>query len=373
MSFAGDDELAEAICDEARPARPGIRRRARRLDHGITVPMHFIGQELPDVRLVPVSMGLGPADQLYAFGMGVAAAVERIGGRRVAVVASDLSHRLKADGPYGLSPRGREFDEKLVDALKRMDVEAIAGLDGSLAEEAGECGLRSILMMLGALDGRGVEAEVLSYEGPFGVGYAVALFRPGPAGSGPARLRLLQDARETEVAGRRSKESPFVRLAREAVEAYVRRGVVIDPPSPLPEEMKARAAVFCSIHRGRMLRGCIGTIVPTRANVAEEVIANAISAATDDPRFEPVDADELDELTYSVDVLSPPEAVDDPSQLDPARYGVIVSSRGRRGLLLPALEGIDTVEEQLRIARRKAGIGPSEPVKLQRFEVVRHE
>ena len=141
MSFAGDDELAEAICDEARRlGAPAYVGGARRLDHGITVPMYFIGQELPDVRLVPVSMGLGPADQLYAFGMGVAAAVERIGGRRVAVVASgDLSHRLKADGPCGLSPRGRD-SMKLVDALKRMDVEAIAGLDSSLAEERASAG-----------------------------------------------------------------------------------------------------------------------------------------------------------------------------------------------------------------------------------------
>ncbi|OPZ65044.1 MAG: 3,4-dihydroxyphenylacetate 2,3-dioxygenase [Firmicutes bacterium ADurb.Bin506] len=374
VSFAGDNELAEAIVEEAvRLGAPAHLSGQRRLDHGIMVPMYFIRRELPTVRLVPVSMGLGPAEQLYSFGMGVATAVERV-GRRVALVASgDLSHRLKPGAPAGYSPRGRDFDEALVDALRRVDVEAVAALDGSLAEEAGECGLRSVLMMLGALDGRTVGAQVLSYEGPFGVGYAVAMFKPGPAGSGENRLARLRAAREAEVSARRSGESVFVRLAREAVEAFVRRGQVIVPPSPLPDEMKGRAGVFCSIHRGRMLRGCIGTIEPVRANIAGEIIANAISAAVHDTRFDPIEADELDDLTYSVDVLSPPEPISGPEELDPKRYGVIVSSRGRRGLLLPDLDGIDTVEEQVSIARRKAGIGTGERVNLERFEVIRYE
>lgn len=377
MSFAGDDELAEAVAEEAArlgaPAHLSAQSGRRRLDHGIMVPMYFIRQELPEVRLVPVSMGLGPADQLYAFGMGVAAAAERV-ARRVAVVASgDLSHRLKPGAPAGYSPRGREFDEALVDALRRADVEAVAALDGALAQEAGECGLRSVLMMLGALDGRRAEAEVLSYEGPFGVGYAVALFRPGPAGSGERKLERLRAAREAEVAGRRSGESAFVQLARRAVEAFARRGEVIVPPSPVPDEMKGRAGVFCSIHRGRALRGCIGTIEPVRANIAAEIIANAIAAAAHDTRFDPVEANELDELTYSVDVLSPPEPISGPEQLDPKRYGVIVTSRGRRGLLLPDLDGVDSVEEQVSIARRKAGIAAGERVELERFEVIRYE
>lgn len=374
LSFAGDDELAEAMAEEAaRLGAPVHLSGKRRLDHGIMVPMHFIRRELPKVRLVPVSMGLGPAEQLYAFGMGVAAAAERV-GRRVALVASgDLSHRLKHGAPAGYSPRGREFDEALVDALRRVDVEAVAALDGGLAEEAGECGLRSVLMMLGALEGRRAEAEVLSYEGPFGVGYAVVLFKPGPAGSGESALARLRAAREAVTAARRSGESAFVRLARQAVEAFVRRGDVTAPPSPLPDEMKGRAGVFCSIHRGRMLRGCIGTIEPVRGNIAAEIIANAISAAAHDTRFDPVEADELDELTYSVDVLSPPEPISGPEQLDPKRYGVIVSNRGRRGLLLPDLDGVNSVEEQVSIARRKAGIGAGERVSLERFEVIRYE
>lgn len=164
---------------------------------------------------------------------------------------------------------------------------------------------------------------------------------------------------------------PLVRLAKEAVERYVRQGEVIDPPSELAPEMKERAGVFVSIKKSGQLRGCIGTYLPMRGNVAEEVIHNAISAATQDPRFMPVDPSELDKLTYSVDVLSTPERVIDIKGLDPKRYGVIVVSGNRRGLLLPDLEGVETVDEQIRIASMKAGISPEEEKEIYRFEVKR--
>ncbi|MFY9133731.1 MAG: AmmeMemoRadiSam system protein A, partial [Bacillota bacterium] len=131
--------------------------------------------------------------------------------------------------------------------------------------------------------------------------------------------------------------------------------------------------VFCTLHKRGQLRGCIGTTEPTRRNIAEEIIFNAIAAAVRDPRFEPVAPHELDDIVYSVDVLSPPEPVSGPEELDPQRYGVIVRNGGRVGLLLPNLEGINTVEEQISIARRKAGIGLNAPVELERFEVTRYE
>jgi AmmeMemoRadiSam system protein A len=166
---------------------------------------------------------------------------------------------------------------------------------------------------------------------------------------------------------------PLVKLAKETIESYVRHGKIPKPPSPLPEEMQGRAGVFVSIHtRDGALRGCIGTIEPTRPNIAEEVIYNAIAAATRDPRFPPITPAELDDLVINVDVLSPPERVYSLDELDPKRYGVIVQSGWRRGLLLPDLEGVDTVEQQVDIARRKAGIGPREPVELYRFEVKRY-
>lgn len=170
-----------------------------------------------------------------------------------------------------------------------------------------------------------------------------------------------------------AEHSPHVKLAKKAVETYVRENRVIDVPPDVPEELKnTRAGVFVSLKKNGALRGCIGTIEPVQDNLAEEIIANAISAAVRDPRFLPVEEDELDELTYSVDVLKPAEPVHDIRELDPKRYGVIVECGSRRGLLLPDLEGVDTVEEQIDIARRKAFIGPHEPIRLYRFEVVRY-
>ena len=179
-----------------------------------------------------------------------------------------------------------------------------------------------------------------------------------------------------------------MRLARKSLETYIREhreiryeevrdGLIEEAKNKDIDKMIAlleneRAGAFVSLHKDGRLRGCIGTIAPTRDRLADEIIENAVSASTRDPRFMPVTVDELDHIEYSVDVLSPAEPIDSPDQLDVKRYGVIVTNGGRRGLLLPNLDTIDTVEEQIAIAKKKAGIGVDEPVKLSRFEVVRH-
>jgi AmmeMemoRadiSam system protein A len=166
---------------------------------------------------------------------------------------------------------------------------------------------------------------------------------------------------------------PLVKLAKDTVENYISEGKIISPPADLTPEMRERAGVFVSIKKKGELRGCIGTFLPSTENVAYEIIQNAISAATRDPRFPPVNITELNELEYSVDVLSEPEKVSSKDELDPKRYGVIVKSGSRRGLLLPDLEGVDTVDEQIRIASLKAGISPGEDIELYRFEVKRYK
>ena len=163
---------------------------------------------------------------------------------------------------------------------------------------------------------------------------------------------------------------PIVNLAREAVESYVRNSKTPEPEELTPE-MRERAGVFVSLHKHGKLRGCIGTFEPAQKNVAEEIIVNAVSSATRDPRFSPVDDSELGDLEYSVDILSRAEPVTDVSELDPGEYGVIVESGQRRGLLLPDLEGVESAEEQIAICRLKAGIAPEEPVDLYRFRVTR--
>jgi len=180
-----------------------------------------------------------------------------------------------------------------------------------------------------------------------------------------------------EQRGKGIKMHPLVKLAKETIEMYVRQGRTPEPPEDLPPELQRRAGAFVSIHKHGQLRGCIGTIEPTQENVAREVIQNAVSAATRDPRFPPVRPEELDDLDIKVDVLSEPEPISGPEELDPKRYGLIVQSKRdpwKRGLLLPDLEGIDTVEKQLYWTRvHKAGIrDPNEPVQLYRFTVERY-
>lgn len=164
----------------------------------------------------------------------------------------------------------------------------------------------------------------------------------------------------------------YVELARRAVEEYVRNRRKISPPSALEKGLRRQAGVFVTIKKGGALRGCVGTFLPAQENLAWEIITNAISSATRDYRFPPIVPEELEELEYSVDILTPPEPAT-VEELDPQRYGVLVESGGRRGLLLPDLEGVNTTEEQLEIAKRKAGIAPGEPVQIYRFTVERHK
>ena len=174
---------------------------------------------------------------------------------------------------------------------------------------------------------------------------------------------------------RLQREDAYIRLARDTVNSWVRDRKKPEIPENLPEEMLSkRAGVFVSIHKDGQLRGCIGTIQASRRNIAEEIMENAVSASTRDPRFSPVRPDELDVLEISVDVLGETEKIQSKDELDVKRYGVIVSKGFRRGLLLPNLEGVDTVDQQVAIAMSKAGLSTREKnVDLERFEVIRHE
>jgi AmmeMemoRadiSam system protein A len=349
-----DCELAEAIVREAAKERISVVGvDDNTLDHGIMVPLHYLREAGVQAKLVAFGISLLPFGELFRFGRVVARVCEAT-PRRIALVASgDLSHRLIPGAPAGYDPQGKVFDEIIQEALSQMDVERILNLPEDLVERAAECGLRPIIILLGALSGKKVESRIYSYEGPFGVGYLVAEFCL--RGRGP------------------QEDPPHVRLARASLEYYLRTGKIMPVPDPLPEGMEGRAGVFVSLKKRGQLRGCIGTVEPVRENIAAEIIYNAVSAGVGDPRFMPVQLEELPELEISVDVLTPPEPVASEKDLDPKRYGVIVSSKGRRGLLLPNLEGIDTVEEQIRIAKMKAGISPDEPVQLERFEVVRYQ
>lgn len=363
-----ETDLPLAVLDDRKMEMYGV---GKELDHGVVVPLHFIVEQGFSGRLVVVNIGYLSLYDLYRFGAVIERAAEHL-GRSIAVLASgDLSHRLKPDAPAGYNPRGKDFDARIVEIVQGFRPQDAVTFPADLAEDAGECGLRPIAMMMGALDRYVARGERLSYEGPFGVGYGVVLLHPRLTGE--SRLRAIAKAREDRIAHLRQSESFAVSLARATVESHVRTCRVDPAPADVPPELSKPAGVFVSIHKEGMLRGCIGTTEPTCDRVADEIVSNAVSAASRDPRFEPITPDELALLDYSVDVLSDSEPVESEDDLDPKVYGVIVQKGGRRGLLLPDLPGVDTAKEQVRIAKRKAGIGAFEKdVRLFRFTVTRY-
>jgi MEMO1 family protein len=289
--------------------------------------------------------------------------------RRVAFVASgDMSHRLKPGAAAGYSPLGAELDAAITQGVRAGDLGGLMALDPELVEAGGECGLRSVITLGGFVGDGTIPTRVLAYEGPWGVGYLTALVGEAALAS-YARTSVAAVGHKGGAAGQ--DETEIVRVARATIESFVRTGSVSTPPPLSGAEYPARAGAFVSLHRDGQLRGCIGTIGPTRDTLAEEVSANAVQAATEDPRFEPLLPGELIDLDVKVDVLHAPEscALDD---LDPAHYGVIVTSGYRRGLLLPDLEGVDDVVSQVAIAMQKAGIEQDSRCDLQRFRVDRY-
>ena len=361
--------LAEA---EDFPAGIEGERKAQ-LDHGTMVPLWFIRKKYSNFKIVRIGLSGLPLTDHYHLGELIKAAVEKTGRRAVFVASGDLSHKLQYHGPYGFAPEGPVYDERIMDVCGRAAFGELFDFDEDFCDKAAECGHRSFVIMAGAFDGLKIKATRFSHQDVTGVGYGICSFYP----EGPDETRRFRKLRieeeERKLAALAENSDDYVKLARRSLESYVLRKETIEVPKGLPAEMYSKqAGVFVSIHKQGSLRGCIGTILPTEDNVAAEIIQNAISASSFDPRFDPITADELKYLEINVDVLGEPEDIDSPSQLDVKRYGVIVSSGGKRGLLLPDLEGVDTVEDQIDIARRKAGIRPGERLKLQRFEVVRH-
>jgi AmmeMemoRadiSam system protein A len=251
-------------------------------------------------------------------------------------------------------------------------------ISGHFCEEAAECGLRPLVTLAGALDGRDVDSKSLSYEGPFGIGYLVASFLP--LGENPNRHFDVSFEKEERqrLEKEQNKEDAFVQLARRSLETKIKehREIGLDevPQELLTEELREKqAGVFVTLKKHGELRGCIGTTFPVQKSIGWEILHNAISAGLEDPRFDSVSLEELPFLEYSVDVLGNAETAATMDDLDPVEYGVIVESGYRKGLLLPNLEGVETPEKQVSIALQKAGIPEGEPYTMKRFKVTRHK
>ena len=371
-----DEEFVAALaqkCAERHIPAGTLGEKNPSLDHGTIIPLRFWQEHKLNCPVVRIGLSALPAKTHYALGQAVAACADELRRRVFFIASGDLSHKLKSDGPYGFAKEGPEFDRQIMEILGKADFLSLLETDKDLSERAAECGLRSFWIMAGALDGKSVSADKLSYEGPFGVGYGTVWFTA--EGESPERNfgEKLQERHEKKMAERKAKEDPLVRLARLSLETFVTAGHEGTLPKDLPAELTGtQAGAFVSLKKDGELRGCIGTILPTQENLAAEIWKNAVSAAARDPRFSPVRPDELGEIVYSVDVLTKPEPISSPAELDPVRYGVIVQNGSRQGLLLPNLAGVDTVEKQIAIAKQKAGIRAEEKVKLWRFEAIRH-
>jgi len=340
-----DSELAKKILATSRYLQEDSV--AHGYEHSIEVQIPFLQYFKSDIKIVPIVLAYASGAIYKEIGKEIAMAVKELNKEVVIIASSDMTH-------YEPQESARKKDDAAISAIVHLDedelLKRIDELNISMCGYAPTVALISAAKELGA-----TQAELVKYQtsgdttGDYSsvVGYAGIVIKKG-------------------------EMSPLVRLAKETVETYVKESNIPEL-GELTSEMKDRAGVFVSIHKLGELRGCIGTFEPTKNNIAEETIANAISSATGDPRFPPIAPDELGDLDYSVDVLSTPEPIESKDQLDPRKYGVIVEAGFRRGLLLPDLEGVDSADYQIEICRLKAGIGPDEPIKLYRFEVRRYK
>ncbi len=383
VNVAYDEEMVSLLCELAE--RSGLRagtlgERDKHIDHGTMIPLRFIEQayreagKKPDYRVIRIGLSGLPLLDHYALGILVQKAADDLGRRTVMAASGDLSHYLKETGPYGFHEEGPVYDERIMDTFRRGAFNELLRYPAALLEGAGECGHRSFTIMAGAMDCTAVETCVFSHQDVTGVGYGVCSVHPTGYDASRNFGEQYVEEHDRYLAEKKAAEDPYVQLARMAVEKYVKEKKQLDEvPDSFPDELFDRkAGVFVSLHLDGNLRGCIGTIAPVQDCIAEEIVSNGISACSRDPRFDAVTEDELPYLEYSVDVMGEPEPVESKDQLDVKRYGVIVTSGARRGLLLPNLDGVKTVDQQIDIARKKAGIGPKEKIRLERFEAVRH-
>jgi MEMO1 family protein len=340
-----DVTLAAALVDDGQRAGFSLTwAEETELDHGVVVPLHSLRRTMANKRFIFLGVSGWPLRRFVEFGAWLQG---RLLDRSAILIASgDLSHRLTPDAPYGFRPQGPLFDRLVIDALRARAWEQIEALDSDLVEEAGECGLRPLAILLGAGRAANLNSQVLSYEGPFGVGYPVVSFTASDA----PKIALDVQA-----------------LGRQAIDTYLRTRQLIEPPQPIPIELQAPSAVFVTLRKDGELRGCVGSVRPTEATAAHELIRYAIASAVRDPRFDPVRLDEVSALSIKVQLLEPPEPVTDVAGLDPHTFGIIVRRGDRQALLLPDIDGIDTPEQQVLAACQKAGIDRHAPLQLERF------
>jgi hypothetical protein len=338
-----DSELAKQILATSSHLQEDYG--AHQYEHSIEVQLPFLQYFKRDIRLVPIVLAYSPGATYKEIGRELARAIKDLDREVVIIASSDMTH-------YEPQESAQQKDNQAIEAILDLNEDEL---------------LKRIEQFNISMCGYGPAVSLISAAKELGAASA-KLVRYQTSGDTTGDYSAVVGYAGIAIKGR----SPLARLAKETVETFVKEGKT-PQLGELTPEMKEKAGVFVSIHKFGGLRGCIGTFEPQMENVAEEVITNAVSSATRDPRFSPIAPNELKDLEYSVDVLTKPEPIKSKDQLDPKRYGAIVECGYRRGLLLPDLEGVDTVDYQIDICRQKAGIAPDEPINLYRFEVKRYK
>lgn len=358
-----------------------------KLDHGILVPLHFIYERYKNFKLIAMSYGSFSYHRLMKNGELLGDFIHQIDKKVVVIASGDMSHALKDSGPYEYHEDGEKFDQEIKTKLAQNKPYEIFKFPYEIIENAKECGLRSYALLMGVMNQYQIESKVVSYEAPFGVGYLVA------------SLDIVSESDDDEVEQLsryfihrheevRKNENDIVIFARRVIEAFVttgKRPTVISKGETLTingqtltcgtfkQMSQIKRGCFVSLHMDGSIRGCIGTIGATESNVLYEISKNAVASCSKDNRFNPVDLEELDRLEIKVDVLSELRPIESLKDLNPRTLGVVVRKGYKQGVLLPDLDGINTVEQQIEIASQKGGFTVDEIEEIFAFSVDRYK
>lgn len=382
LGFNNDLALAENISNKAKSN--GISagfvddRTMKRngipydLDHGITVPLYFISRYYTDCKILPISLAGLSGKEHYRFGMILRDAVKESGSNVVIIAGGNLSHRLSPKSPRGFSAEGELFDKTFRTLLLHEDIGGFLNFDSKLKEKAAQCGLDTMRLLLGTLDGFQYTANILSYEAPAGIGLLTAALYEGKAKESDF-IRYLAEAENLRAQERKNEADP-VKLARFALTEAIKTGKEAEVPADTSDYLtEEQGGVFITLRNEEQVRGCFGTLRPTHPNLAMEIIFTTHGAATKDPFSAPINQRELNDIRITVDLIGTPVEIRDHSELDPAVYGILVESRGKSAVMLPNEIGIETVKDQIDAARAKAGIHPWHRLKIKRFTTERYE
>jgi AmmeMemoRadiSam system protein B/AmmeMemoRadiSam system protein A len=341
-----DSELARSILISSKYLDDD--RIAHRFEHSIEVQLPFLQYFQKEIKFVPIVLTQASGVVYKEIGDAIVRAVKDLKREVVIIASSDMTH-------YEPQSSAQEKDKKAIEAMLTLDEDKLITKVEEL--NISMCGYAPVVSLLIAVKALGAKkAELVKYQT-----------------SGDATSDYSSVVGYAGLIFKNSKVSPIVKLAKEAVEGYVREGNIIPPPAKLNAGLKKQAGVFVSLYKFGRLRGCIGTFEATKENIAQEIIVNAVNSATRDPRFPPVTTSELKDIEYSVDVLTIPRPVKDKKKLNPKKHGLIVECDSRKGLLLPNLDGVDSIDQQISICCQKAGIMMDEPVKLYYFKVKRYK